>query len=102
MIEFVTMADSATLVVLGASGDLTRRLLLPALVMAGIWQGFAFWPVAIICVAGGMLGVLFTIPLRRALVTLLSGFAYSLLLSLALNLTTLALVADMLRRRTER
>lgn len=31
MIEFVTMADSATLVVLGASGDLTRRLLLPAL-----------------------------------------------------------------------
>ncbi|MGY0483221.1 OPT family oligopeptide transporter [Endobacter medicaginis] len=53
-----------------AAGTLSSIIfVLPALVMAGIWQGFAFWPVAIVCVAGGMLGVLFTIPLRRALVT---------------------------------
>ncbi|TAK16947.1 MAG: oligopeptide transporter, OPT family, partial [Acidobacteria bacterium] len=33
------------------------------------WTGFPFWQSFLICVAGGILGVLFTIPLRRALVT---------------------------------
>lgn len=41
---------------------------LPALVMVGAWQGFPFLETAILCAAGGMTGVLFTIPLRRALV----------------------------------
>jgi putative OPT family oligopeptide transporter len=44
-------------------------LVAPALVIVGAWKDFPFWPLAIICAAGGMLGVLFTIPLRRALVT---------------------------------
>ena len=32
-------------------------------------DGFPFWQSFLICVSGGVLGVLFTIPLRRALVT---------------------------------
>ncbi len=53
-----------------AAGTLSSIIfVLPGLVMIGYWQGFPFWPVAAICGAGGMLGVLFTIPLRRALVT---------------------------------
>ncbi|GBR57443.1 oligopeptide transporter membrane spanning protein [Acetobacter senegalensis DSM 18889] len=41
----------------------------PGLVMAGYWQNFPFWQTAGLSLAGGILGVLFTIPLRRALVT---------------------------------
>lgn len=41
----------------------------PGLVMAGIWSHFPFWQTAGISLAGGIAGVLFTIPLRRALVT---------------------------------
>src|SRR6185503_5964273 len=42
---------------------------LPGLVIVGWWTGFPFWTSRLICVAGGILGVVFTIPLRRALVT---------------------------------
>jgi putative OPT family oligopeptide transporter len=35
----------------------------------GWWTGFPFWESFLICLSGGVLGVLFTIPLRRALVT---------------------------------
>jgi putative OPT family oligopeptide transporter len=42
---------------------------LPGLVIVGYWTGFPFWQTFLICVSGGVLGVLFTIPLRRALVT---------------------------------
>ncbi|WP_374516346.1 OPT family oligopeptide transporter [Brevundimonas sp.] len=41
---------------------------LPALVMVGFWQGFPFWESVMICTFGGVLGVTFSIPLRRALV----------------------------------
>lgn len=41
---------------------------LPGLLMMGYWQGFPFWQTMLICAAGGTLGVLFTIPLRRAMV----------------------------------
>lgn len=41
---------------------------LPGLLMLGYWQGFPFWQTLILCAAGGCLGVLFTIPLRRAMV----------------------------------
>ena len=41
---------------------------LPGLVMVGWWVGFPFWPSVLICVFGGILGVTFSIPLRRALV----------------------------------
>src|SRR5262252_7532451 len=42
---------------------------LPGLVIIGWWRGFPFWTSFLVCASGGTLGVLFTIPLRRALVT---------------------------------
>ena len=41
---------------------------LPALIMLQYWQGFEFLPTMAIAICGGVLGVLFTIPLRRALI----------------------------------
>jgi len=41
---------------------------LPGLVIVGWWTGFPFWISFLVCASGGILGVLFTIPLRRALV----------------------------------
>lgn len=41
---------------------------LSGLLMMGYWQDFPFWQTMLICAAGGTLGVLFTIPLRRAMV----------------------------------
>ena len=42
---------------------------LPGLVMVGWWLDFPFWESVMICILGGVLGVTFSIPLRRALVT---------------------------------
>lgn len=41
---------------------------LPALIMLGHWTDFEFLPTMMIALCGGILGVLFTIPLRRALI----------------------------------
>lgn len=41
---------------------------LPALLMVGWWANFPFWQSFLICTLGGVLGVTFSIPLRRALV----------------------------------
>ncbi|RMF11129.1 MAG: oligopeptide transporter, OPT family [Candidatus Neomarinimicrobiota bacterium] len=41
---------------------------LPALVVMGYWESFDYWETTIIAGLGGLLGVLFTIPLRRALI----------------------------------
>jgi putative OPT family oligopeptide transporter len=41
---------------------------IPALVIVGIWQDFNYWMVTVIAIAGGLLGVLFMIPLRRTLI----------------------------------
>ncbi|HEY4072916.1 MAG TPA: oligopeptide transporter, OPT family [Herbaspirillum sp.] len=52
-----------------AAGTLSAIIfILPGLVMIGHWQGFPFWQTLGICAAGGMLGVMFTIPLRHAMV----------------------------------
>ncbi|WAJ69403.1 OPT family oligopeptide transporter [Catenovulum adriaticum] len=40
----------------------------PALVLMQAWQGYSFWPILILALSGGLLGVIFTIPLRRALI----------------------------------
>ena len=37
--------------------------------MIGWWTGFPFWISFLICALGGILGVMYSIPLRRALVT---------------------------------
>ena len=56
--------------VASAAGTLSAIIfVLPGLVIVGWWTGFPFWQSFLICLSGGILGVLFTIPLRRALVT---------------------------------
>ncbi|MFL5600176.1 MAG: OPT family oligopeptide transporter [Gemmatimonadaceae bacterium] len=56
--------------VASAAGTLSAIIfVLPGLVIVGWWTGFPFWQSFMICLSGGVLGVLFTIPLRRALVT---------------------------------
>src|SRR5437899_5399486 len=56
--------------VASAAGTLSAIIfVLPGLVIVGWWTGFPFWESFLICLSGGVLGVVFTIPLRRALVT---------------------------------
>jgi putative OPT family oligopeptide transporter len=56
--------------VASAAGTLSAIIfVLPGLVIVGYWTGFPFWISAAICATGGILGVMYTIPLRRALVT---------------------------------
>lgn len=56
--------------VASAAGTLSAIIfVLPALIIVGWWVRFPFWESFFICVSGGVLGVVFTIPLRRALVT---------------------------------
>jgi putative OPT family oligopeptide transporter len=56
--------------VASAAGTLSAIIfVLPGLVIVGWWAEFPFWTSMLVCVSGGVLGVLFTIPLRRALVT---------------------------------
>lgn len=56
--------------VASAAGAMSSIIfVLPGLVMIGWWTGFPFWTSFTICAAGGILGVMYTIPLRRALVT---------------------------------
>jgi putative OPT family oligopeptide transporter len=52
-----------------AAGTLAAIIfVLPGLVMIGWWQGFPYWTTAAITGTGGILGVLFSVPLRRALI----------------------------------
>ncbi len=56
--------------VASAAGALSSIIfVLPGLVIVGWWTVFPFWESFLACASGGILGVLFTIPLRRALVT---------------------------------
>src|SRR5687768_16360532 len=56
--------------VASAAGTLSAIIfVLLGLVIVGWWIEFPFWQSFLICLSGGVLGVLFTIPLRRALVT---------------------------------
>lgn len=41
---------------------------IPALIILGNWDVFQYWWVTVIAGLGGLLGVLFTVPLRRALI----------------------------------
>ncbi|HEU0045186.1 OPT family oligopeptide transporter [Sphingomonas sp.] len=56
--------------VASAAGTLAAIIfVLPGLVMIGWWNGFPFLLTAGITATGGLLGVMFSVPLRRALVT---------------------------------
>ena len=53
-----------------AAGTLSAIIfVLPGLIMVGWWQGFPYWITVAVCAIGGTLGVMFSVPLRRALVT---------------------------------
>ena len=53
-----------------AAGTLSAIIfVLPGLVMIGWWTGFPYWETALVTALGGVLGVMYSIPLRRALVT---------------------------------
>jgi len=53
-----------------AAGTLAAIIfVLPGLVMVGWWQDFPYWITVAVCAIGGTLGVMFSVPLRRALVT---------------------------------
>ena len=52
-----------------AAGTLSSIIfILPGLLMAGYWAGFPFWQTTLLCMSGGILGVIFTVPLRYAMV----------------------------------
>jgi putative OPT family oligopeptide transporter len=56
--------------VASAAGTLSSMIfVLPGLVIIGWWNGFPFWTSALVCGFGGILGVMYSIPLRRAMVT---------------------------------
>ena len=56
--------------VASAAGTLSSIIfVLPGMIMIGWWSGFPYWISCAICVFGGILGVMYSIPLRRALVT---------------------------------
>ncbi|GAB3784827.1 OPT family oligopeptide transporter [Dyella agri] len=53
-----------------AAGTLSSIIfVLPGMIMIGWWADFPFWTSFAICALGGTLGVMYSIPLRRALVT---------------------------------
>jgi putative OPT family oligopeptide transporter len=53
-----------------AAGTLSAIIfVLPGLVMVGWWTGFPYWLSVAVIAIGGILGVMYSVPLRRALVT---------------------------------
>lgn len=53
-----------------AAGTLSAIIfVLPGLVMIGWWTGFPYWLSVAVIAIGGVLGVMYSVPLRRALVT---------------------------------
>lgn len=41
---------------------------MPAMIMIGVWQTFNFWTTTLIAMTGGILGILFMIPMRKVFV----------------------------------
>jgi len=41
---------------------------MPAMILIGYWQSFDFWTVTIVALTGGLLGILFMIPMRRVFI----------------------------------
>ena len=55
--------------VASAAGTLAAIIfVLPGLIMIGWWRNFPYWTCALVTGVGGILGVMFSVPLRRALV----------------------------------
>jgi putative OPT family oligopeptide transporter len=53
-----------------AAGTLSAIIfVLPGLIMVGWWTGFPYWLSVAVIAIGGILGVMYSVPLRRAMVT---------------------------------
>jgi len=53
-----------------AAGTLSAIIfVLPGLIIVGWWTGFPYWTSVFVCGLGGILGVMYSVPLRRALIT---------------------------------
>lgn len=62
--------NNITQTIASAAGAVaTMIFVLPGLVMVGWWQDFPYWTTTLVCFLGGTLGVMMSVPLRRALVT---------------------------------
>lgn len=62
--------NSIVQTIASAAGTLSAIIfVLPGLVIIGWWSGFPYWVTTAVCAVGGILGVMYSIPLRRALVT---------------------------------
>jgi putative OPT family oligopeptide transporter len=70
MFKTSTIWENMTVQTVASVGGAMSSIIfvLPGLVMVGWWLDFPFWESVLICVFGGILGVTFSIPLRRALV----------------------------------
>lgn len=44
--------------------------ILPAMIVLHVWKGFSYWETTLVSMLGGVLGVLFSIPLRRVMLDL--------------------------------
>ncbi len=49
---------------------------MPAMILIGYWDSFDFWSVSIIALTGGLLGILFMIPMRKVFVVDNEDLAY--------------------------
>ncbi|MEX0963860.1 MAG: oligopeptide transporter, OPT family [Pseudohongiellaceae bacterium] len=49
---------------------------MPAMILIGYWDSFDFWSVTIIALTGGLLGILFMIPMRKVFILNNSELAY--------------------------
>lgn len=64
------MENNIVQTIASAAGTLSTIIfVLPALIMIGWWNGFPYWTTVSVCALGGILGIMYSIPLRRALVT---------------------------------
>ncbi len=61
--------NNITQTICSAAGAVaTIIFVLPGLVMVGWWQDFPYWTTVAVCSVGGIMGVMMSVPLRRALV----------------------------------
>jgi len=49
---------------------------MPALMISGVWQTYNFWVVTLVTMLGGVLGIIFMIPMREALIVRATHLTY--------------------------
>lgn len=71
MLRRGTVLENNIVQTLASSGEAVAAGIIftvPALVITGVWADYPFWEVSLIGLLGGLLGILFMIPLRRVLI----------------------------------